>query len=189
MTPADIIQEHLLWVQIAIGIVQIITTAVFIRSVRITGRQEQDAREQITLAREQMRIMSSQYRESLRPLVVVEPNDAGPNRYGLSLYNVGLGPALKITCDPEIRVNGTVIGADSMITADVDRPRDPNVRHVQVYTLQYQSVEGEFYMTSFLQENARFSVVDYRHIGSQGDAENARAYRSGLSAGAQLGSK
>jgi hypothetical protein len=173
MTPADLIQKHLLWVQIAIGIVQIVTTVFFIKSVHITARQEEDAKEQIRLAREQtaltreqMAVMGSQFRESLRPLLIVTRKHVAPNFVEIEIRNDGLGPALEITCEPLIQMKDTVIGSKGSITAAVpqwDRSYSdgPNIA---AFTLTYKSVDGCAYATSFVRQSDSFSVARYWNL-------------------------
>lgn len=182
MSTSDTIQAALLCVQITVGVVQVVTTVFFIRSVRITASQERDAKEQIGLAREQMRLMSIQYRESLRPLIAVSRTDIGPNVYELDLRNDGLGPALNIHCDPSISLNGTVIGTKSSVKAYVSKPMNGNLPYREVFVLTYHSIDGHRYETSFCQQSTKFWVIDYRSIETEADAKLSESFREGYKA-------
>jgi hypothetical protein len=117
MQTADKIQAALLCVQICVGAVQAITTYFFIKIVGITRRQEKDANDQILLAQRQMELMTTQYNESLRPLIAVTLQQAGSNFYEIRLCNEGTGPALRVQCEPRMELRGTVIGSKSEVMA------------------------------------------------------------------------
>jgi hypothetical protein len=177
MQTADRIQVALLCVQIGVGIVQAITTFFFIKSVGITKQQEKDAKDQILLAQKQMDLMTSQYRESLRPLIAVTYKREGGNAYELEFRNEGLGPALSITCDPDVDIQGIVIGSKSAVAGFVSKMRLPNN---QLYTMEYKSLDGGLYSTSFYQDRSDFYVVDYRYLDSNEAIEQAKSYREGF---------
>jgi hypothetical protein len=191
MPTSDLIQIALLCVQSFVGIVQAVTTAFFIRSVGISRRQEEDMREQLSLAREQialgqkqMDLMANQYQESLRPLLAVTFKQSGSNLDEIEIRNEGLGPALYIECNPSIQSNGTVIGGKSAVSAFVRR-LPPGVATRLLFTLTYQSLDGLLYSTSFQQTNAFFKVVDYRQLNNAEAVERAKTFRDGFSTGAR----
>jgi hypothetical protein len=187
MQIADVIQIALLCVQIFVAAVQVITTLYFIRSVGITQQQEKDAKDQILLAQKQlelaqkqMELMASQSRESLRPLIAVKYKQAVPGAYEVEFSNEGLGPALSVNCEQELILQGTVIGSKSTAVGRVPMPATAATN--KLFTLTYKSLDGQCYATSFHQQNAVFSVVDYRHLGSTEDRGLLEEFRSGFRA-------
>jgi len=183
MQTADKIQAALLCVQIFVAIVQLVTTLFFIRSVGITQQQEKDAKNQILLAQRQMDLMAAQYRESLRPLIAVTHRDTGSNFIVIELRNEGLGPALKVECDPQISLQGIVIGSKSSVLAHVPIERMTAGPPGKLFALTYKSLDGQEYATCFYQKYEQFSVVDYRHIGSDVDRAVWEQFRGGFVAG------
>jgi hypothetical protein len=180
MQTADMIQSALLFVQICVGTVQAITTYFFIKSVKITDRQEKDARNQIRIAQDQMDLAASQYRESLRPLIAVTCKRAGINVFELEFRNEGTGPALNVTCEPRLSLNGAVIGSKSGVDAFVSRHQSPKR---QLFSVMYKSLDGAAYWTLFQQDQSDFFVVDYRCVEGDEAFEKAKAYREGYISG------
>jgi hypothetical protein len=187
MQTADKIQIALLCVQIFVAAVQVITTLYFIRSVGITQQQEKDAKDQIVLAQKQtelaqkqMELMARQYTESLRPLIAVTHKTTGSNVCEIELRNEGLGPALSVKCDPEIALQGLVIGSKSAVIAYVPVPRSAGSPHRQLYTLTYKSIDGQDYSTCFSQQHEQFSVVDYRELRTDADRALLEGFRAGF---------
>jgi hypothetical protein len=137
-----------------------------------------------------MELMASQYRESLRPLIAVKYLQTIPGGYEIEFSNEGLGPALSLNCEQELILQGTLIGSKSTAVGRVLKPDTaigPGFRRTpaptsKLFTLTYKSLDGQYYATSFHQENAVFSVVDYRHLGSTEDLGLLEEFRSGFTA-------
>jgi hypothetical protein len=182
MQTADKIQIALLIVQIFVAGVQFVTTLFFIRSVRITQQQEKDAKSQILLAQQQINLMASQYRESLRPLIAVAGQQSNSNFYIIELRNEGLGPALDVTCDDrDVGLEGNVIGSKGTVTAHILKAH-PQMRLRTIFSVTYKSVDDQYYATTFYQQANITRVVDYRHLGSSADAGPLADFRSGFMA-------
>jgi hypothetical protein len=145
--------------------------------VGITKQLEKDAKDQILLAQKQMDLMASQYQESLRPLIAIILHRVGTNVYELELRNEGLGPALSVKCEARITVNGAVIGNKSAIAAFVSKTHSPGQ---QLFTVMYNSLDGELCWTLFCKDGSDFYVVDYRHLENDEAVKRARAYRDGF---------
>jgi hypothetical protein len=167
-----------------------LTTCFFIKNVRIVGQQEKDARNQILvtqkqvdLAQTQIDLMANQYRESLRPLVAVSLKQEGSNSYVVEFRNEGLGPALNLSCTPDLRIDGTVIGSKSAVTGYAMKSRDKSAMVQQLFTASYDSLDGEAYCTSFIQQGSEFFVINYRHLKDNKSREMDRTFAKGFTDG------
>jgi hypothetical protein len=140
-------------------------------------QQEKDAKDQILLAQKQMEIMVNQYREALRPLIAVTAKQEGSSFYEIEVRNDGMGPALRVECDPKIGISATVIGSKSAAAAYISKT---NPATKQLFNVTYNSLDGQKYMTSFYQEQSELYVVDYRLLDSDQAIEEAKSYRRGF---------